>query len=195
MSDEKAKNSLVFCIFTDKYENCLVACNFEGGNYSFVMKLLELDRYLPYRMNVVAAMLSDLFEKTVLIPARISYPQWRILAILGSEGPSAQQNFIRRTRMDKITISRAVSVLTEQGAVTSTVSTADRRARTLELTPEGQKLFKRLADEALSIETQAIALSGMQNSERFLDELDRLESAVRTLGCATNGEEKPMRLT
>ena len=144
-------------------------------------KSLELDRFLPYRLNVVAATLSFLFEERVLQSSRVSFPQWRILGVLGSEGPTAQQNFVKRSKMDKISISRAVNGLIEMGAVVSTESTDDRRARILQLTDDGRRLYKELASEALEVDEEVVKLAGLPDAERFLDELERVESAVRTL--------------
>ena len=145
------------------------------------MKLMNLSRYLPYRMNVAAATLSYLFEEVVLVDEQINFPQWRILALLGSEGPSPQQSFVRRTNMDKITISRTVSSLIDIEAVESRVAKSDKRARMLELTDHGRELFKRLSVKALKLEQEVAQLAGLTDVERLLDELDRMESAVRTL--------------
>jgi DNA-binding MarR family transcriptional regulator len=126
------------------------------GENGCMTKSLELDRFLPYRLNVVAATLSFLFEERVLQTSRITFPQWRILGVLGSEGPTAQQNFVKRSKMDKITISRAVTDLIGMGAVVSVQSTDDRRARILHLTDNGRHLYKTLARQALEVESQKI---------------------------------------
>lgn len=145
------------------------------------MKSLSLERFVPYRLNVAAAVVSNLIEERVLAAENISFPQWRIIAILGSDGPSAQQTFAKRTNMEKIMISRAVGALTKAGIVESQVSPEDRRARLLSLTKGGRELYRKISTKALEIERDIARLSGLPDTERLMDELERIELAVRTL--------------
>ncbi len=145
------------------------------------MNLFDLDRFLPYRLNVAAGTVALLLEKNCLQPAGITVPQWRILSTLGGEGPCAQGRFVKKGPMDKITVTRAVTALLAQELIVSIVSAGDRRARLLDLTEKGRALFRQLASQARQLEVETLEISGLRDAHAFVDQLSRLEAAARTL--------------
>ncbi len=149
--------------------------------YGFIMKSFDLERFTPYRLNVAAGTLAVLIDKLCLQPAGISVPQWRVLSRLGGRGACAQAELVKNGPMDKITVTRAVVALSSQGYIISIATPGDRRARMLDLTEKGRALFRTLAQAVSELETETIKLSGLQDPDGFVDQLERLEAAGRTL--------------
>lgn len=156
-------------------------------------KSLHLETFLPYRLNVAAAMVSYLIAERCLEPAGITLPQWRIMSMLGEEGSVGQARFVQRSAMDKITISRAVRGLSDRGLVVSTVSAGDRRARLLSLTGKGRLLLRSLSSQARAIERELLARAGEQDGVELGARLRRIEATALALRKIGGNKKKARR--
>lgn len=117
----------------------------------------DLTRFLPFRLNRLAAEISE--QLATLYAARfgIDIPQWRVLATLSmGEGWTAKA-IVASTRTHKSTISRAVEALTRRGLIEAIQSPDDKRAFQLRLTGPGRKLFRQLEPLVLDYERQLLA--------------------------------------
>ncbi|HEX4197894.1 MAG TPA: MarR family winged helix-turn-helix transcriptional regulator [Caulobacteraceae bacterium] len=142
---------------------------------------LTLDDYLPYRLSVAANAVSDLIAGAYRARFGLSIPQWRLVAVLGEDGPSTQQALSTRTRMDKVTVSRAAAALTERKLVSRTPNETDGRSHRIGLTPAGQALYADVAPSALAYEARL--LEGLAPAEQRAAHalLRRLELAAAAL--------------
>ena len=139
----------------------------------------ELIRFLPFRLNRLAAEISE--ELAALYAERfgIDIPQWRVLATLSSGGGRTAQAIVASTRTHKSTISRAVEALSRRGLVESIRSPDDKRAFYLHLTAAGRRLFRQL--EPLVLDYERRLLARLSESEgRALDKgIGALERALK----------------
>lgn len=135
-----------------------------------------LAQFLTYR---ILRLHHALNAQAVAILARISginLGQWRVLAIVGSDGARTARDIVRRTGLDPAFISRTVRALEEKGLLRTARSDADRRVMNLELTAEGFELhdrtlpFMRARQEAL---LGALAPEERDAVFRILDKLER----------------------
>jgi DNA-binding MarR family transcriptional regulator len=141
----------------------------------------HLDAFLPFRLNRLAAEVSERMSQIYADQFDLDIPMWRVLATLstGTGSGTTAQDIVASTRTHKSTISRAVQALEARGLIERTVLGADRRANALRLTSAGKKLFKRLQPLVLAFEAQLLAclaapdeknlLSGLSAFERSLD--------------------------
>jgi len=142
---------------------------------------LTLDDYLPYRLSVAANAVSDLIASAYRARFGLSIPQWRLIAVLGEDGPSTQQGLCARTLMDKVTVSRAATALTDRGLVSRSPHEVDGRSHRLGLTGEGQALYADVAPSALAYEARLLEAFDPVELETAHALLRRLEQAAMDL--------------
>ncbi len=133
----------------------------------------DLDRYLPYRMTVIAAQLSARLSKQYKAQFGISIAEWRILLNLGYSGSGSVRDIEKRVSLEKSKVSRGVSRLEARGYLTKSVDDADRRLLKLALTENGVDLLSQLIPIAQAYQDQLDTVLG-EDAARLQSALDRL---------------------
>ena len=100
-----------------------------GTTAGEAMEPLKLEEFLPYRFSILAKRLSDTLAREYADRFGLTIPEWRVMAVLGHDGDLSASGICDRTLMDKVTVSRAVARLVEQGRLASRVDAADRPPR------------------------------------------------------------------
>jgi DNA-binding MarR family transcriptional regulator len=72
---------------------------------------------------------------------KISINEFRLLMLIGRQGSAASHELAEMTGVSIMSVSRAVSALEKHGRITVEQDPANRRRKTLRLTPEGERLF------------------------------------------------------
>ncbi|MEQ9331301.1 MarR family winged helix-turn-helix transcriptional regulator [Thalassobaculum sp.] len=148
---------------------------------------LVLDRFLPYRLAVLANTVSRAIARLYADRFGITIPEWRVLAILGDSGPATSTEIRDRSAMDKVQVSRAIQRLLAARLVSRRTDPADRRRATIAMSPEGAAVYREVVPLARSRE--AILLDGFTADERrTLDRLlDRLGERAGALAGPDDG--------
>lgn len=119
--------------------------------------MLELERFLPYRLSVLSNTVSAAIARTYQDRYGLSVTQWRVLAVLRRyEGLSANE-VAERTAMDKVAVSRAVAALLKAGRIRRRIHADDRRRSVLALSAKGRKLYEQIAPLALRQEQKLLS--------------------------------------
>lgn len=142
---------------------------------------LVLDSFIPYRLSVASNSVSDAIARTYEALFGLSIPEWRLIAVVAEEAGITQQAIGRRTRMDKVTVSRAAIALVGRGLMARQANADDRRSHLLVLTDAGRDLYAVVAPKALELERKLFSPFDRQEVERFTAMLRRIESAARAL--------------
>ena len=129
--------------------------------------MLELDRFLPYLVNKLAARLSDELAAVYQKRFGITIAEWRLVAHLAEHKNVSIREIFVRVAMDKSKVSRAASRLELSGFVIKTINPADRRLIELQLTAKGRKLFEKIEPLALAYEREALSPLSAQDAETF----------------------------
>lgn len=112
----------------------------------------DLDGYLPYRLTVLAAKLSDELAKQYKSEYGISMPEWRVLLNVGyGEHPSVR-DIERHVSLEKSKVSRAAARLETKGFISKRIDPKDRRLVMLELTETGAELLGKLIPLAQALQ-------------------------------------------
>ncbi len=145
---------------------------------------LRLENFLPYRLSIVSNLLSDRVATAYETLFGLRIPEWRLVAVIAEAGDEGitQQAIGTRTRMDKVTVSRAAIALIDRRLVTRRAHPVDRRSHLLHLTPAGRTLHAEVAPKALEIEAQVFAGFDRQELDRFRATLDRIEARLLDAG-------------
>lgn len=142
---------------------------------------LKLDEFLPYRLSVASNAVSDAIATAYRTLFGLRIPEWRLVAVLAEDGALSQQSLCGRTRMDKVTVSRAAIALSERGLVSRAPNPGDQRSHLLALTADGQALYEQVAPKALELERRIFGGIAPDELARFRAMLARLEAAAGAL--------------
>jgi DNA-binding MarR family transcriptional regulator len=139
---------------------------------------LILDDFIPYRLSIASNVVSDIISGAYETLFGLRIPEWRLIAVLGEDGALTQQQICARTRMDKVTVSRAAIALADRGLVARTAHRADRRSHLLALTEQGRTLYADVAPKALELEGRIFQGFGEEELAGFIAMLRRVEVAA-----------------
>ena len=141
---------------------------------------LDLFRFMPFRLNRLAAEVSATLSVEYRERYGLDIPEWRVLATLGfREGACTAQYISHCTRTHKSTISRAVTTLLRRKIVERVENENDRREFALQLTPRGRNLYEELIPRLLRKEQQILSCLSAQERKQFAAALDRIEQSLK----------------
>jgi DNA-binding MarR family transcriptional regulator len=110
---------------------------------------LKLEEFLPYRLNVVASLVSQALSRIYAERYGIGVPEWRVLVTLGQYGMMTGKAIGVHSHMHKTKVSRAVALLEQRKLVSRRSNRADLRESFLTLTQAGRTMYDDLAPIAL----------------------------------------------
>jgi DNA-binding MarR family transcriptional regulator len=148
---------------------------------------LELERFLPYRLSILANTVSSDLARVYARRFQLTIPEWRVMAVLGNFGPQTANEVCGRTAMDKVRVSRAVARLLAAGRLKRTEDAKDRRRATLALTAKGIAVHDQIVPLALRVETALVA--ALAPEERAL--FDRLVATLQARARALLTQDEP----
>jgi DNA-binding MarR family transcriptional regulator len=111
-------------------------------------KPLDLERFLPYRLDILAESVSLSLSRIYKDKYGLGVPEWRVLAHLGQYAPITAKAIGVHSRMHKTKVSRAVAALEELGLLARSGNDEDRREALLSLTAKGKAAYDDLAPKA-----------------------------------------------
>jgi DNA-binding MarR family transcriptional regulator len=151
--------------------------------------LLRLEEFLPYRLTVLASLVSQALSRVYSEPYGIGVAEWRVLAALGQYGVMTGKAIGAHGHMHKTKVSRAVALLEHRKLVARRANRSDMREAFLSLTPAGRDIYEHLAPIMLAMAEQLIA--AVEPADRAV--FDRVLKALtdRSAGLAT--EAAPTR--
>ena len=110
---------------------------------------LKLEEFLPYRLNVVASLVSQALSRIYVERYGVDVPEWRVLVTLGQFGRMTGKAIGVHSHMHKTKVSRAVAELEKRKLLTRRANRADLREVFLSLTPAGRAIYEDLAPGAV----------------------------------------------
>jgi DNA-binding MarR family transcriptional regulator len=120
----------------------------EGRRGSGSAPSLKLEEFLPYRLNVLANLVSQALYRISSSRYEIGIAEWRVIATLGQYGVMTGKAVGDHTQMHKTKVSRAVAVLTQREWIAREANPSDLRESFLSLTPAGRAVYEELAPVA-----------------------------------------------
>ncbi|WP_395446446.1 MarR family winged helix-turn-helix transcriptional regulator (plasmid) [Aminobacter sp. UC22_36] len=138
----------------------------------------DLESFLPYRLNRAAELISLSFSKEYKQRFQMTRPEWRALAALGSVGRMTATDIGVHSNMHKTKVSRAVHALEERRWLRRQENETDRRVEHLELTAQGQKAYREIADLARAYQSTLEKALGSGAIERIEAGLADVEQAL-----------------
>jgi DNA-binding MarR family transcriptional regulator len=135
---------------------------------------LQLEKFLPYRLSVLAQLVSESLHDLYAGPFDLAVAEWRVMAALGRFAPLTASEVGQRIVMDKVAVSRAVARLLQRGLVERATDRADRRRAPLKLSARGRSVHARIVPLAREYETRLYAALSADERQQFDVLSDRL---------------------
>ncbi len=145
----------------------------ESGRAEAIPPLL-LEDFLPYRLNVLAAEVSEGLARVYSQRFDLDIPGWRVIATLGQFGQVTAKAVGDHSHMHKTKVSRAVMDLEKRGLVTRSPNPLDKREAFLVLTPQGAGVYRDIVPLALAY--QKALLHAVTAGKR--DALDQIMASL-----------------
>lgn len=152
---------------------------------------LDLFRFVPFRLNRLAAEVSSALSVEYAARYGLDIPEWRVLATLGfRHDPCSAQYIADCTRTHKSTISRAVTALMTRQLVERVENADDRREFRLRLTRKGTALYEELIPRLLRKEQEIMSCLSAQERRDFGRLLGKIEQSLDLLQTSREADAK-----
>ena len=145
------------------------------------LQALELENFLPYRLSVLAQLVSESLHDLYAEPFGLSVTQWRVMAALGRFAPLTASEVGQRIVMDKVAVSRAVAGLMGRGLIERATDRTDRRRASLRLSARGRAMHARIVPLALGYQERLYKALDADERRHFDALTQRLFAHAKTL--------------
>jgi DNA-binding MarR family transcriptional regulator len=144
-----------------------------------VLAKLDLFRFVPFRLNRLAAEVSAALSSEYQERYGLDIPEWRVLATLGFRNEACSAQYIAYcTRTHKSTISRAVTTLLTRQLVERVENEDDRREFRLRMTRKGKALYEELIPRLKRKEQVILSCLSAQERKDFAVMLGKIEKSL-----------------
>lgn len=137
-------------------------------------EILQLERYLPYRLSILSNRISALISETYSAKFALSITEWRIMAVLGEYPGVSADEVSLKTQIEKSILSRAISKLLHRKLLERAFDPADKRRSMLRLTETGLSVYDELVPISYDYEQQLLTCFNDSESQQFSELIDRL---------------------
>lgn len=142
------------------------------------MEDFDLQGFLPYRINVLAARISRRLARVYEARFGITIAEWRVLAHLSQQDEVSIREIFRRVDLDKAKVTRAAQRLEARGLVRKAGNASDRRLVSLTLTENGRRMMHEIVPLALAFEQELLSALSAQRRVDLDDAIERLEACL-----------------
>lgn len=153
--------------------------------------LLELDGFIPYRLNMLASLVADRFARSYASYSErfgIDGPRWRVISFLGErrhldrDHPAmTARDICAKTRMTKAMVSRAIGELESTGLIRRHPNENDRREAFLEVTGSGMRVYRTIAPVARKFQEQLFADLTSYERRMLFHIIDKLQDKAHSM--------------
>lgn len=137
----------------------------------------RLDRWIPYRMFLVASSTAELLASYYGPRYGLSQASWRILAIAGGRPGLSSKEICHAGALDQFAVSRGIAQLVTLGFARRNAGVGDRRFSAVELTSDGYKVLEEIVVIGQAMEARILESLSDAERESLHSMLDRIEDA------------------
>lgn len=152
---------------------------------------LDLFRFVPFRLNRLAAEVSAALASEYQERYGLDIPEWRVLATLGFRNEACSAQYVADcTRTHKSTISRAVTALMERHLVERVENEKDRREFRLRMTRKGDALYEQLIPRLLRREQEILSCLSAREQKDLAAMLGKIEQSLDLVQTSREADAK-----
>ena len=152
--------------------------------------LIELERFLPYRISVLANVVSTAIAAAYEERFGLSIPEWRVIAVLSRYPGLSAREVAQKSRMDAVAVSRAVNRLLRAGRLRRAIAAEDRRRSVLQVSEAGAAVYREVAPLALEFERALLESISSTEGAQFDRLLDVLTERAERLSATLRGVDR-----
>ena len=141
---------------------------------------LQLETFLPYRLAVLSSLTAQALA-VVHASHGLTQAEWVILTAIAEQPRTTAKAIGATFHMQKAKVSRGVAALQRRKLINTTLHRSDRRLVELQLTPEGEALYRECAKAVAEFAKDLESALGREDREALVRGLDRLVKAALTL--------------
>ena len=146
-----------------------------------IAPVLQLERYLPYRLSILSNRISHLISATYSSKFALSITEWRIMAVLGEYPDISADQVSNKTQIEKSILSRAINKLLQRQLLLREFDAADRRRSMLRLTATGLSVYREVVPVSYDYEEALLNCFSDAEKEQFSKLIDGLYRHALTL--------------
>ena len=155
------------------------------------MARLDLLRFVPFRLNRLAAEVSNALSAEYQERYGLDIPEWRVLATLGFRKDACSAQYIAQcTRTHKSTISRAVTSLMKRQIIERVENADDRREFRLQMTAKGKTLYEELIPRLLRREQEILSCLSAPERKALASLLGKIEQGLGLVQTSQEADAK-----
>jgi DNA-binding MarR family transcriptional regulator len=151
---------------------------------------LQLQRFLPYQLNVVSSLVSQALSRVYARRYGIGVPEWRVLVTLGQFGLMTAKAIGAHTHMHKTKVSRAVAQMEKRRLITRRANRDDMREAFLSLTASGRTMYEEVAPHAIDFARRLTEILTHADREAFNRALQQLTARSAELVAEVGRQEE-----
>ncbi len=136
---------------------------------------LQLAKFAPFRLNRLAAAVSEHLSEIYRERFGLEIPEWRVLVTVAEYPGCTAQQVAMSARLHKTRVSRAVASLTRSRLLERAARSSDAREMSLRLSAAGRRLYSQLVPLALDRERRLLSCMSLSQRRGFLSGLECLE--------------------
>ena len=104
----------------------------------------DLQTRIPFRVSRLHNQFQAYTKRLLRDETGLGLSEWRMMVVIGTQGPCFAADIVRQTALDKAQVSKALKKLEAKGLIDQNQDT-DARRRHLTLSDAGRRLFERAA--------------------------------------------------
>ncbi|MEL6689284.1 MAG: MarR family transcriptional regulator [Pseudomonadota bacterium] len=140
-----------------------------------------LEMRVSHRISRIHGRINAQAARILSESADISLSQWRILVMVDADGEVSASEIVRRTKIDKAMVSRAIKSLSQAGLVQVIVSKTDQRLHKVKMTDAGRARFEKALPHMLARQDGLMAPFDEEEEQQLFHLLAKLEDAIAAM--------------
>jgi DNA-binding MarR family transcriptional regulator len=141
---------------------------------------LDLPNFAPYRITVLATLVRRALAEIYRDSPGLSEPEWKVMTALAHYGPVPSGDIGLYVTLDRVAVSRALARLMKLGLATRATNVADQRTFMVALTARAERIYDRMAADALALERRILAGLRPKDIRTLLTLIDTIEASLRS---------------
>lgn len=143
--------------------------------------LLDLSSFFPFRLSVLEKQVSESIAQHYASRFQLTRYEWRVMATLAMHQSMSAKDVANFTRLDKMQVSRAISVLKESALINQQKNTTDRRISELTLTEKGMTLYHQIVPLVVAQEEKILQILSTQEQQQLQQLMSKLSQHAEAL--------------
>jgi len=148
---------------------------------SNIDEIIDLNSFFPFRLSILEKRVSESIAQYYAARFNLSRYEWRVMATLAMHNSMSAKEVASFTRLDKMQVSRAISVLKDSELINQSKSEQDRRISVLTLTDKGLEQYNEIVPVVMDQEQKILQVLNKEEQQALHQLMETLSSRAEEL--------------